>query len=302
MTVDREVARMRGFNRFYTATIGVLGGMHGTEFSLAEGRVVFELAQRDRTEVTDLRRALGLDAGYLSRLLTRLDGAGLVRRERSPADARRQVAALTDDGKALFAVLNERADTDARAVLDRLPDGHRTRVLAAMGAIQGAFDDTPPTVVIRPAGNGDHGWIIQQHGIRYPAEYGWNGTIEAITAKIVADYLADHDPQREACWIAELNGEVVGSVYCVRDDPQTARLRLLMVTPAARGHGIGGRLVEECIRFARSAGYRRMVLWTHEELAAARRLYAKAGFTLDRAETHEDFGKEVVSEHWSMDL
>jgi DNA-binding MarR family transcriptional regulator/GNAT superfamily N-acetyltransferase len=318
MTAADEVSRMRGFNRFYTATIGVLGeGMHGTEYSLTEGRVVFELAQRDRTEVTDLRRALGLDAGYLSRLLARLDAGGLVSRERSAADARRQVAALTDEGHKLFAILNERANADALAILDRLPSGERDRVLAAMSTIQGAFADppAPSTVVIRPAGSGDHGWVIQQHGIRYPAEYGWNATIETITAKIVSDYLANRDPSREACWIAELDGTVVGSVYCVRDaepsdaepsnehsDGETARLRLLMVLPQARGHGIGGRLIDECLRFARAAGYRRMVLWTHEELAAARRLYDRAGFHLDSSDTHEDFGRQVVSEYWSREL
>jgi DNA-binding MarR family transcriptional regulator/ribosomal protein S18 acetylase RimI-like enzyme len=331
MLLDQEVARMRAFNRFYTATIGVLGeGMHGTPYSLTEGRVLFELGQRDRTEVTDLRRTLGLDAGYLSRLLSRLEASGMTARARSLTDGRRQVAMLTAEGRAVFAILNERSSADARAVLDRIPAEHRARVLAAMGTIQGAFADppAPTTVLIRPASAGDHGWVIQQHGIRYPAEHGWNAAvIEALTARIVADYLAGRDPRREACWIADLDGSPVGSVYCMRDatasehrseerarsgasaeprneysDDDTARLRLLMVDPAARGHGIGGRLIEECLRFARDAGYRRMVLWTHEELTAARRLYAKAGFTLDRSETHEDFGKEVVSEHWSRDL
>jgi DNA-binding MarR family transcriptional regulator/RimJ/RimL family protein N-acetyltransferase len=305
MHSDPEVERMRAFNRFYTATIGVLGeGMHGTAYSLTEGRVVFELAQRDRTEVADLRRTLGLDAGYLSRLLARLDGAGLVTRERSETDARRQVAALTGEGRALFAILNERSDAEARSALDRLPTERREHVLAAMDAIQRAFAEptAPATVLIRPAGNGDHGWVVREHGIRYPAEYGWNSAIEAITARIVAGYLADHDPRREACWMAELDGTIVGCVYCVSEDDRTARLRLLMVHPDARGHGIGGRLIEECLRFARSAGYRRMVLWTHEELAAARRLYTKAGFVLDSADTHDDFGKEVVSEQWSIDL
>jgi DNA-binding MarR family transcriptional regulator/GNAT superfamily N-acetyltransferase len=327
---DTAVAEMRAFNRFYTATIGVLGeGMHGTPYSLTEGRVIFELAQRDRTEVPDLRRTLGLDAGYLSRLLTRLDTAGLVSRTRSDADARRQVVSLTPAGRSLFAVLNEGSDTEVRTLLDALPADRRDRVLAAMRTIQDAFTDpaAPATVLIRPAGVGDHGWIVQQHGIRYAAEYGWDRSIEGIAAQIAADFLRSHDPAREACWMAEVDGTVVGSVYCVREatasehrseeragsgasaepsnehrDADTARLRLLMVTPEARGHGVGRRLVEECVRFARAAGYRRMKLWTHEELTAARRIYAKVGFTLDSSERHLDFGKEVVSEHWSMDL
>lgn len=305
MGSDPEVDRMRRFNRFYTATIGVLGeGMHGTAYSLTEGRVLYELAQRERTEVADLRRTLDLDAGYLSRLLARLDTAGLLTRERSETDARRQVTALTGHGRRVFAVLNDGSDAEARTALDRLAPERRTRVLAAMDTIQDAFSDptSPGAVVIRPAGHGDHGWVVQQHGIQYAAEYGWDSSIEALSARIVADFITNHDPRREVCWIALLDGQIVGSVYCVRENDETARLRLLMVHPDARGHGIGGRLVEECLRFAREAGYRRMVLWTHEELTAARRLYAKAGFTLDSSERHLDFGKEVVSEEWSTDL
>jgi DNA-binding MarR family transcriptional regulator/GNAT superfamily N-acetyltransferase len=302
---QQRVAAVRAFNRFYTATIGVLReGLLSTPYSLTEARVLYELAQRDSTEVAELRRALDLDAGYLSRILAKLESAGLATRSRSAADARRQVVTLTKAGLAEFAALDAASAADVRALLGRLPEGGQRRLVAAMGSIRGVLDGPPgpPAFVLRPPGPGDYGWVVHRHGVRYAEEQGLDGSFEALVARVVADFLERQDQRRERAWIAESAGEPVGSVFCARKDDETAQLRLLLVEPAARGMGLGSRLVEECLRFARRAGYRRITLWTHEQSAAARRIYARAGFAIGDREPYHRFGQDLVSEHWSRDL
>ncbi|WP_305075894.1 helix-turn-helix domain-containing GNAT family N-acetyltransferase [Microtetraspora sp. AC03309] len=297
------VAEVRAFNRFYTGVIGVLGvGMLDTPYSLTEARVLFELSTS--SEAGAISRTLGLDPGYLSRLLGRFETDGLITREKSARDGRRQVVRLTDKGRAAYAMLDERSVVDVGAMLDPLTEEDRRRLLAAMATIQDALD--PPArrepYVIRPPRPGDLGWVVHRHGVLYSEEYGWGAAFEALVARIVADYAAGHDPAREAGWIAEVDGRPVGSVFCVRKDDTTAQLRLLLVEPSTRGMGIGRRLVEECLRFARGAGYRRIMLWTRDALVGARRIYGNAGFELVEEHPGEDSGQAVVEEVWAMDL
>ncbi|HEV2087457.1 MAG TPA: helix-turn-helix domain-containing GNAT family N-acetyltransferase [Cryptosporangiaceae bacterium] len=302
---DDPVATVRAFNRFYTGVIGVLDdGLLRTPYSLTEARVLFELAQRDTTEVLALRRALGLDPGYLSRLLARLDADGLVTRDRSDSDARRQVVRLTPRGREVFALLDERSAAETGALLDRLDGDGRRRLTAAMQTIHDLLSNTSPasTVTLRPLGAGDLGWVVQRHGVLYAQEYGWDLSFEALVARIVADYAEHHDPRREAAWIAEADGTPAGCVFCVRKDDRTAQLRLLLVEPTARGAGVGSRLVEQCLSFAKTAGYDRITLWTNDVLTAARRLYERAGFTLVASEPHHSFGHGLVGQHWERSL
>jgi DNA-binding MarR family transcriptional regulator/GNAT superfamily N-acetyltransferase len=308
-TLLERVAQVRAFNRLYTRVIGVLGEGHlGSPYSLSEARVLYELAQEtlDGTcEVTELRKRLGLDAGYASRLLTKLTERGLVTRERSTEDARRQVVRLTDTGKAGQRVLEERTVTQIAKLLEPLDEEEQRRLLASMRTISRLVDGHGPggTLVLRPPRLGELGWIVQRHADIYAREYGWGASLEALTARIVADYAERHDPAREAAWIAELDGERAGCVLCVRgSDDRTAKLRLLMVEPAARGHGIGGKLVAECLEFARTHGYTAMELWTQEVLIAARNIYRRAGFELVESKLHRDFGEEVVGEMWRREL
>lgn len=308
MSIDagaQRVAAVRGFNRFYTNIIGVLGeGLLRTPYSLAEARVIFELAQRDRTEVTELRRSLDLDAGYLSRILARFAADGLITRERSTSDGRRQIVALSDSGRAAFSVLDSRSAEDVGALLGRLTAEQQRRLIGAMETIRDLLGATPkpPAVELRPLAPGDVGWVVHRHGVLYAEEYGWDETFEALVARILADYVDNRDPRRESAWIAEVDGAPVGCVFCMRHDEETAQLRLLLVEPGARGSGVGGRLVEECIRFARQAGYRRMMLWTNDVLTDARRLYERAGFTLAKEEKHHSYGHDLVGQDWWLDL
>jgi DNA-binding MarR family transcriptional regulator/GNAT superfamily N-acetyltransferase len=300
------VAAVRAFNRFYTGRIGVLGdGFLRTQHSLTEARVLYELGDREVVEVADLRRDLEIDAGYLSRLLSRLEEQGLVTRERSQDDGRRQRVRLTDDGAAAFAELDRRSAAEIGELLDGLGDERRQRLVAAMQAIAGLLDDdarADGALVLRAPNPGDYGWIVHRHGVQYAEEYGWDETFEALVARIVADYAEHHEPRREAAWIAEVDGEPVGCVLCVRKDDATAQLRLLLVDPRARGHGIGGRLIDECLRFARRAGYEQIVLWTNDVLHAARRLYERAGFELVESGAHHAFGHDLVEQTWSQRL
>lgn len=303
--MDGEVAAVRAFNRYYTGVIGVLQeGLVDTPYSLTEARVVFELAQADETEVLSLRRGLDLDAGYLSRLLARFEADGLVVRERAAADARRQIVRLTERGRATFELLNERSNVEVRALLDRLPAGQRARLVAAMATIRGILDSAgaPPSYVLRTLGPGDYGWVVQRNGVIYAAEFGWDRSYEALVARIVADYVDNHDPERENAWIAEADGVPSGCVFCVKEDETTARLRLLLVDPAARGLGLGSALVDACIRFAEKAGYREMVLWTNDVLADARRIYQRAGFELVDSTPHHSFGHDLVGQNWRVSL
>jgi len=300
---------VRGFNRFYTRVLGLLRpDLAGSAFGLTEARVLFELAHRDEVAVAELRRDLDLDAGYLSRILSGFTESGLVAREKSEADARRQVVRLTDDGRHAFDELDRLQAGAISTMLAPLDDGQRTELVASMGRIRRALGDEPRFrgLVLRPPAPGDLGWVVERHGYRYATEYGWDTTFEALVARIVADFAERADIKREAAWIAELDGERVGCVFCTAaNDPDaadTAQLRLLLVEPSARGAGVGTRLVDECLRFARSAGYRRITLWTNDVLVAARRIYDRAGFQCDRREPHHSFGRDLVGEFWSRDL
>lgn len=305
--IARSVAEVREFNRFFTGVIGVLSeGLLRTPYSLTEARVLFELAGQDGGgEVGALRRGLGLDAGYLSRILARFEADGLVVRQRSGVDARRQVVGLTEQGRSVFAMLDERSAGEVAALLGRVSEQDQRRLLSAMRTIRGLLDDAnapPRAVVLRAPGPGDYGWVVARHGALYATEYGWDATFEALVARIVADYVERHDAEREAAWIAEVDGEPVGCLFCVAKDPRTAQLRILLVEPSARGLGIGTRLVEECIRFARRAGYTRLVLWTNDVLVSARRIYEAAGFELVEQEPHHSFGHDLVGQYWARPL
>jgi DNA-binding MarR family transcriptional regulator/GNAT superfamily N-acetyltransferase len=302
---DGQVAAVREFNRFYTGVIGLLReGLLDTPYSLTEARVLFELARDDAVEVADLRRWLDIDAGYLSRLLARFEADGLVGRTRSPADGRRQVIGLTGPGRAVQADLDARSGAQIRALLGALtPDG-RQRLAGAMASIREIIGPAPPPAafVLRSPVPGDLGWVVQRHGALYAAEYGWDASFEALVARIVADYAARDDRRQESAWIAELGGEPAGCVFCMRKTDATAQLRLLLVEPRARGLGMGGRLVAECVSFARRAGYREMVLWTNDVLHAARRIYQRAGFRLAGSEPHRSFGHDLVGQDWRLPL
>ena len=304
MPEDR-VAAVRGFNRFYTARIGALrDGLLRTPHSLTEARVLYELGQREVTEVADLRRELDLDAGFLSRLLARLQSHGLVARERSTDDARRQRIRLTEDGVAAFAELDRRSADEIGAVLGALSEDDQKRLVAAMDTVHDVLTQAPPAAgfVLRSPHPGDFGWIVQRHGALYAQQYGWDGSFEALVARIVADYAEEHDPRREAAWIAEVDGEPAGCVLCVRREDDVAQLRLLLVEPRARGRGIGARLIEECLRFAQRAGYTRITLWTNDVLHEARRLYERAGFELVESAPHHSFGHDLVEQTWARSL
>ena len=301
------VASVREFSRFYTSTLGVLrdGYLH-SRYSLTEVRVLFELGQQDRTDVVDLRTRLGLDAGYLSRMLQRLESDGLVERTRSSTDARRQVACLTATGRTTYEELDRASTDEVETLLAPLGDHERGELVAAMRTIRTTLSDTPTpaTVVIRSPRAGDLGWIVEAHGRLYADEYGFDVSFEALVARIVADFAAaprEHRT-RQAAWIAEADGRRVGCILCTRADDETAQLRTLLVTPDARGLGVGSRLVDECLHFARRAGYRRIRLWTNDVLEDARRLYERAGFTLDEQLPESNFGKPLMGQIWSRDL
>jgi DNA-binding MarR family transcriptional regulator/GNAT superfamily N-acetyltransferase len=303
-----RVAAVRAFTRFYTARIGVLReGLHDTPHPLAEARVLFELGRKGPAEVADLRRTLAIDAGHLSRLLARLDAAGLVVREPSETDARRRRARLTTQGQQAYATLDQRSAAEIQALLDGVREADQRRLVAAMDVVNQVLGDherprPPAAYVLREPEPGDLGWIVQRHGALYATEYGWDETFEALVARIVADFAQHRDPRRERAWIAEVDGAPAGSVLCARRDERTAQLRLLLVEPAARGLGIGARLVEECVRFARRAGYEEIALWTNDVLHAARRIYQRAGFTLVQEEPHRSFGHDLVGQTWTRRL
>ncbi len=304
--LEREVARVRAFNRFYTQKIGVLGeGLLDSPFSLAEVRLLWELAHRGDTTAGELARALNLDAGYVSRLLAGLRRRALIAREVSPADRRRRPLALTKRGTRAFAPLDARARDQVAAQLVRLAPGERRLLLQALDTVESLLGDrtarTAP-YLLRPHRAGDIGWVVSRHGALYHEEYGWDQTFEALVAEIAARFLRNFDPQREHCWIAERDGVPLGSVFCVAQSRRLAKLRLLLVEPAARGSGLGSALVAECIRFARAAGYHRLTLWTNDVLVAARCIYERCGFRLVREEKHHSFGHDLVGQYWDLSL
>jgi DNA-binding MarR family transcriptional regulator/GNAT superfamily N-acetyltransferase len=302
---EHRVTAVRSFNRFWTRRIGVLGdGLLRTSYSLTEARVLFELAQRDWTEVADLRRELDLDPGYLSRILAQFRADKLVTTEVSEADARRQQVRLTSKGRRQFETLNARSAAEVRAILERLTAEEQVRLVKAMETVRRVLEGPSPTtsMVIRHLLPGELGWVVQRHGALYSQEYGWDATFEALVARIVADYVELRDPRLDDAWIAEVDGEPAGCIFCVKKTPRIAQLRLLLVEPRARGLGLGTRLVEECIRFAVRAGYEEMVLWTNHPLRAARRIYERAGFRLVAAEKHHSFGHDLEGQSFALDL
>ncbi|WP_409471996.1 bifunctional helix-turn-helix transcriptional regulator/GNAT family N-acetyltransferase [Streptomyces sp. HC307] len=306
------VQDIRAFNRFYTNVIGALDyGRHlYAPYTLTEARVLYELAHSARTDAADLRAELHLDAGYLSRILNRFEKDGLIERGPSERDPRRRRITLTAPGREAAGLLDERARETVGALLATVPPDDRPRLVEAMrtvrtilGGGRTARPEAPEDVVLRDPGPGDLGWIVQRNGALYAAEFGWNTDYEGLVARIVADFAEDHDPHLERAWIAELAGRPVGCVMCVRDEaPGTARLRLLLVEPDARGLGIGDRLVTAVVDFARGVGYRDLVLWTNDVLTAARGIYQRHGFALVAEKPHRSFGRDLVGQDWRLDL
>jgi DNA-binding MarR family transcriptional regulator/N-acetylglutamate synthase-like GNAT family acetyltransferase len=307
-TLHRRIQAVRGFNRFYTRQVGALDrGLLHSRFSLAEARVLYELAHRDQATASDLARELRLDAGYLSRILRGFRRLRLTTTRIAPGDRRRALLTLTREGRAAFEELDRRSDAEVGAMLRRLDRVRQERLVNAMATVERLLDGQPHAAaaepyVLRLPESGDLGWVVHRHGLLYAEEYGWDERFEGLVAGVVADFVRGLDPRRQRCWIAEREGEVVGSVFVMRENDETARLRLLLVEPAARGLGIGRRLVDECIRFARQAGYRRLVLWTNDVLHSARRIYEAAGFTLVEREPHDLFGRGLVGETWELTL
>jgi DNA-binding MarR family transcriptional regulator/N-acetylglutamate synthase-like GNAT family acetyltransferase len=297
---------VRRFNRFYTRQIGVLQEhLLDSPFSLTEARVLYELAHQEQTTASQLGEGLGLDRGYLSRLLRSFQQRRLVAKQPSPTDGRQQLLSLTDKGRATFAQLNARSREDIGVMLSKLAPADQERLVAAMQAIERLLGPAPESQVpyiLRPPQPGDMGWVVQRHGALYADEYRWDAQFEALVAEIVAKFVRGFDSARERCWIAEKEGQNVGCVFLVRRSKTVAQLRLLLVEPQARGLSIGTRLVTECIRFARQVGYRKMMLWTNDVLHAARRIYERAGFRLVKKETHHSFGHDLVGQTWEMDL
>jgi DNA-binding MarR family transcriptional regulator/ribosomal protein S18 acetylase RimI-like enzyme len=305
MPSSDRVAAVREFNRFYTRRIGVLHeGLLDSPWSLAEVRVLYELAHRAGVAARDLARDLDLDPGYLSRILQRFEKRGFVRRGTGEPDARRRPLHLTAEGQRAFAPLDRRSAKEVAAMLAPLGETRQARLTGAMDAIRRILDGgaAASPVVLRTHRPGDMGWVVQAHGELYFREYGWDDRFEALVAHIVAEFIDNFDPRGERCWIAERDGERVGSVFVVRKSATVAKLRLLLVDPAARGAGLGRMLVAECVRFAKACGYRRMTLWTQQNLTAARRIYETAGFKLAAREKHAVFGVPLTGETWELEL
>ena len=306
-SLDSSVTGVRHFNRFYTRKIGVLReGLLDSTLSLTEARVLYELAGRDGTTASEVRRELGLDAGYLSRILRGFRKRGWLQRGAAKEDARRQALSLTRSGRATFQSLNARSSEQIRQLVGALGPGDQDHLLDAMRTIETLLepqDRRAQTYLLRTHRPGDIGWVVHRHGALYSEEWGYDERFEALVAQIVSDFVRRYDPDRERCWIAERNGERVGSVFLVRMSKHVAKLRLLLVEPAARGSGIGKRLVEECIRFARQCRYRKILLWTQSELKAARTIYQQCGFRLTATDPHQSWGRsDLVSETWELDL
>lgn len=303
---DRRVGNVRHFNRFWTRQIGVLReGYLESPFSLTEVRVLYELAHREEITASELGEELGLDAGYLSRILRGFEEHGLIRKRPSEADGRRRLLRLTEQGREAFAPLDARSRSEIGAMLDGMSIAGQERLVKAMRAIERLLSGRPDPVVpyvLRPHQSGDMGWVVHRHGVLYAREYGWDERFEVLVAQIVAKFIQQYDPRLERCWIAERDGEIVGCVFLVRESEGIAKLRLLFVEPEARGLGIGSRLVEECIRFARQAGYLKITLWTNDVLNSARRIYEAMGFRLVHEEPHRSFGHDLVGQTWELML
>jgi len=300
------VRAVREFNRFYTRAIGVLGEhLLESSFSLTEARILFEIAHKPAITGVEIGQLLSVNQGYVSRVLARLERQGLIRRDRSDPDGRRRAIHLTERGKFAADELNQQAREQVCALLEPLAERGATRLLAAMESISNLLGASPPeerTVCLRTHQPGDIGWIVERHGALYDQEYGWNAEFEALVAEICAAFLRSYDPDRERCWIAEMDGERVGSIMCVRGEANTAKLRLLLVEPSARGHGVGKALVDECIAFARVTDYKALTLWTNSVLVGARSIYERRGFVLVSSEPHRSFGHDLIGQYWSLPL
>lgn len=303
---DLPIAAVRAFNRFYTRKLGVLDQqLLKSPFSLSEARVLYELAHRDNASAKEIGAELGLDAGYLSRIVQNFDESGLITREPLPSDRRQYRLTLTARGRQAFAEVELSTNNDIAAMLAAVPPDGRKRLIGAMGDIErllGDPDMPPPAATLREPRPGDMGWVVQSHGALYAREYGFDTAFEALVAEIAAGFITSFDASRERCWIAERDGKQVGSVFLVRHSDDVAKLRLLLIDPAARGQRLGHRLVTECIAFARACGYRRITLWTQSILFAARKIYQGAGFTLVATEPHRSFGQSLVGETWELEL
>ena len=301
-----RIEAVRRFNRFFTRRIGVLrGGLLHTPYSLTEARILFEISRRDGLTASDLSRELGLDPGYLSRILARLGRRGLIDKVRSETDGRQRLLSLTSEGQDAFSLLDARSREEVAEMLGEHSEEDQRRLLEAMWTIESVltrgFKFSEP-FFLRQHEPGDMGWVVHRHGVLYAREYGWDERFEALVARIVADFITSYDPAKERCWIAERNGEPVGCVFVVKASDTVAKLRLLLVEPTARGLGLGTRLVEECIRFARSRGYETLTLWTNSVLEAARHIYEEQGFMLVEEEEHHSFGHDLVGQNWELAL
>ena len=304
--LDRRVGEVRRFNRFWTRKIGVLReGYLESPFSLTEVRVLYELAHCEEATASELGKELGLDTGYLSRILRGFEERGMISRKLSEVDGRRSLLRLTEGGRKAFAPLDARSREDIGAMLDGLSAAEQDRLVEAMRVIEGLFGARPEPKVpymLRQHDTGDMGWVVHRHGVLYAREYGWDESFEALVARIVADFIDDYDSAKERCWIAEKDGEIVGCVFVVKESDTVAKLRLLLVEPEARGLGLGTRLVEECVRFAGSRGYKKLTLWTNSVLDAARRIYEEQGFEIVEEEEHHSFGKDLIGQNWELKL
>ncbi|MCB1478735.1 MAG: MarR family transcriptional regulator [Rhodobiaceae bacterium] len=305
-TKDETVARVRHFSRFYTAWIGVLNeAMYDSDLKLGEARIVYEIAHRDETIASQLSGDLGLDPGYLSRIIKTLEQRGYVSRKPSTRDARRQILALTAKGRSQADTLNARSDEQVMRLLEPLGSTDRAALRGALATAERLLAGRPgtaPVCLFRDPKPGDISWVLHRQAVLYSREYGWDEHFENLVIRIGGEFIGSFDPERERIWIAEMGGKVVGSVFMSKASDSVAKLRMLYVEPDARGHGIGRRLVEECMSHARRTGYTRMTLWTNDVLTAARSIYEKAGFELVRKEAHEEFGKPMFGETWERDL
>jgi DNA-binding MarR family transcriptional regulator/GNAT superfamily N-acetyltransferase len=303
---DGQISAVRAFNRFYTRKLGVLDQqLLKSPFSLSEARVLYELAHREELSAKQIGIELGLDPGYLSRIIQNFDENGLITRKPLPADRRQYQLSLTAKGRQAFARVERSSQEDVGAMLAALPGENSRRLIAAMGEIERLLGDTgaaPRLAILRDPRPGDMGWVVQSHGALYASEYGFDTSFEALVAEIAAKFLTSFDGARERCWIADIDGAPVGSVFLVRHSDDVAKLRLLLVDPAGRGQGLGTRLVAECLAFARACGYRRITLWTQSILVAARKIYQDAGFVLVGTEPHRSFGQDLIGETWEREL
>ncbi|MFN2593930.1 MAG: GNAT family N-acetyltransferase [Actinomycetota bacterium] len=304
MPVDPAVRELRSFSRFYTTVLGLLDdGLLQTRFSLPESRVIFELGTRGGSSPSELADELQLDPGYVSRLLSGLKRRRIVTTGIDASDGRRKVITLSKDGRKAFRALDRASTKQAVALLAALPGDGRERLITSTKEIRQLLGPREPhTIVLRAPTSGDYGWVIERHGAIYRQEFGWDEDFEGLVARIVADYLQKRDPERESAWIAEVDGHRVGCIFCTKKRRTLAQLRILLVEPSARGLGIGSRLVDECINFARRTGYKQMMLWTNDVLTDARRIYERAGFQLMEEEKHHSFGRDLVGQNWMLDL